>query len=126
MNSRTEIETYRSQIEIARAEEERRVSGKYPKISELPQGALNKLQLERWQRAKPIISQAVKELLADLGIVNFQLEKDFSNVKRNNASKRVDFALKFRDGVKEEWKENNLYQVVIFWYDPGGRFTQNN
>lgn len=122
MSVRTEIETYRQQIEIARTEEEYRIRIEYPKIPELPKGVFNKLQLERWQKAEPTISVAAEELLADLGIVNFKLETDFSQTNKN--SKHIDFALKFReDKVKEDWEENTPYQVAIFWYDPGGKFT---
>ena len=114
MSARTEIEAYRQQIERARTEEEWHI--------ELPEGVFNKFQLESWQRAKPIISQAVEGLSAELGISNFKLETDFSYA--NKASKHVNFALKFREGeVKKEWEEDVPFQIVLFWYEAGGKFT---
>lgn len=122
-----EVEELSARIIVARAEWKRQQDEEYPTISEPPQGLYDQKQLNRFLKADNAIVSAVSRVLTDLGIQNFQLEKDFGFAKRNRGNKGVSYKLKFRDGEKEEeLTDNQGYKQISFHYDPGGRVTHES
>jgi len=124
MSVKTEMEAFRARIFDAWTNSPDNWRNKWPRETELPESLYDERQLKRWQMAEQVIRYSVREFLSEAGIVNHQLELDFSDHLRHPFSKEVEITLRFReDETEETWQEDKPFSKVSFVYDPGGRFT---
>ena len=96
------VEELRERIDTARDRSHREYIEQHPPIAELPAGIYDTRQRERYIKVDNNILSSVSKVMAELGINNFHLVRDFRRASQYPKDKHMSYQIRYRRGEKEE------------------------